>query len=93
MISNFFFFDEYICVNLEVPIPGLPDFLLQHSKKGNNYQIAIKYTKWSQNIPTRRNIDEMAINYTNIFLPLQAPSKFTQIWIFGLKICHLATLS
>jgi hypothetical protein len=24
--------------------------------------------------------------------PLQDPPKFTQIWIFGLKICHLATL-
>jgi hypothetical protein len=25
-------------------------------------------------------------------LPLQDPTKFTQIWIFGLKIYHLATL-
>jgi hypothetical protein len=25
-------------------------------------------------------------------LPLQDPPKFIQIWIFGLKICHLATL-
>jgi hypothetical protein len=33
----------------------------------------------------------MAIKYaTN--LPSQDPPKFTQIWIFGLKIYHLATL-
>jgi hypothetical protein len=25
-------------------------------------------------------------------LPLQDPPKFTQIWIFGLKTDHLATL-
>jgi hypothetical protein len=25
-------------------------------------------------------------------LPLQGPAKFAQIGIFGLKICHLATL-
>jgi hypothetical protein len=25
-------------------------------------------------------------------LPLQVPAKFTQNGIFGLKICHLATL-
>jgi hypothetical protein len=25
-------------------------------------------------------------------LPLQDPQKFTQIGIFGLKICHLATM-
>jgi hypothetical protein len=25
-------------------------------------------------------------------LPLQSPPKFTQIWIFGLKTNHLATL-
>jgi hypothetical protein len=25
-------------------------------------------------------------------LPLQEPAKFTQIWIFGLKANHLATL-
>jgi hypothetical protein len=26
-------------------------------------------------------------------LPLQDPPKFTQIWIFGLKTNHLATLA
>jgi hypothetical protein len=39
--------------------------------------MAVKYTKWTQNIPT---------------LQLQDPPKFTKIWIFGLKIYHLATL-
>jgi hypothetical protein len=29
--------------------------------------------------------------YTNSFHD-KDPPKFTQIWIFGLKICHLATL-
>jgi hypothetical protein len=28
----------------------------------------------------------------NKHLPLQDLPKFTQIWIFGLKICHLARL-
>jgi hypothetical protein len=41
--------------------------------------MAIKYTKWPQNISNGR-------------LPLQDPPKFTQIGIFGLKIYHLATL-
>jgi hypothetical protein len=30
--------------------------------------------------------------YTNMYIPLQDPPKFTPIWIFGLKIYHLATL-
>jgi hypothetical protein len=33
----------------------------------------------------------MVIKYTKDF-PLQDPPKFTQIWIFGLKTNHLATL-
>jgi hypothetical protein len=32
------------------------------------------------------------MQYTQQPLPMQAPRKFTQIWIFGLKIYHLATL-
>jgi hypothetical protein len=34
----------------------------------------------------------MTIKFINVFhcKTLEAP-KFTQIWIFGLKICHLAT--
>jgi hypothetical protein len=49
------------------------------------YQIATKYTKWPLNIPNgRKNCQP---------LRSQDPPKFTQIEIFGLKICHLATLS
>jgi hypothetical protein len=45
----------------------------------------IKYTKLLQNEPNVHKI------YQN--LSLQDPPKMTQIWIFGLKICHLATLN
>jgi hypothetical protein len=49
------------------------------------YPIATKYTKWPLNIPNgRKNCQP---------LRSQDPPKFTQIEIFGLKICHLATLS
>jgi hypothetical protein len=40
----------------------------------------------------------MAVKYVHrpsahkMYQPLQVPPKFTQIRIFGLKICHLATL-
>jgi hypothetical protein len=34
----------------------------------------------------------MVIKYNKIFYILQDPPKFTQIWIFGLKRNHLATL-
>jgi hypothetical protein len=39
----------------------------------------------------------MTVNVPNVHkiyqhLALQVPPKFSQIWIFGLKICHLATL-
>jgi hypothetical protein len=46
--------------------------------------MATTYTKWPQHIPNGRKIDQ--------HLPLQDPQKFTQIGIFGLKLCHLATL-
>jgi hypothetical protein len=36
-------------------------------------------------------MDQMSIKYTNIF-HWQGPPKLTQIWIFGLKTYHLATL-
>jgi hypothetical protein len=35
-------------------------------------------------------MDQVSINYTIIF---QGPPKFTQIYIFGLKTNHLATLT
>jgi hypothetical protein len=44
-----------------------------------------KYTKWQQ-------IDQMAIKYIYHHLQWQDLQKFTQIRIFGLKMCHLATL-
>jgi hypothetical protein len=48
------------------------------------YSITIKYTKWPQNIPNCRKIDQQ--------LPLQGTIKFTQIGSFGLKTVNLATL-
>jgi hypothetical protein len=36
-------------------------------------------------------MDKVSINI-NRHLPLKDPPKFTQIWIFGLKTNHLATL-
>jgi hypothetical protein len=68
------------------------------------YQMATKYAKWPQNIPNDHKIHQMTTKYTkwlqnipngpkiNLHLPLQVPPKFTQIIIFVLKICHLATL-
>jgi hypothetical protein len=43
-----------------------------------------KYTKLPQTIPNVHKIYH--------HLPLKDPLKFTQIWIFGLKTNHLATL-
>jgi hypothetical protein len=60
------------------------------------FQMATKYTKWPQNIPNGHKIYQMATKYTkwpqNIpngskiyeYPPLQDPTKFTQIGIFGL---------
>jgi hypothetical protein len=59
-------------------------FLAQHTKKGKIYQKPIKYSKWPQNIPNGHKISQ--------HLLLQDPPKFSKKWIFGLKICHLATL-
>jgi hypothetical protein len=81
-------------------------FLKQHTKTGKIYQITIayvyqmatKYTKWPQNIPNGHKIYQMATKYTkwpyNIttYFIARPSKKFTQIGIFGLKICHLATL-
>jgi hypothetical protein len=41
-------------------------------------------TKWPQYRPSEHKI--------YLHLPFQDPQKFSQIGIFGLKICHLATL-
>jgi hypothetical protein len=37
-------------------------------------------------------MDQVSIKYVYQHLPLQDLSKFTQIWIFGSKTNHLATL-
>jgi hypothetical protein len=62
-------------ISMSCCCPGLPDFsLIQHTKMGGN-------------IPNDRKISRMATKYTYQPLPLQDPPKFTQIGIFGLKIC------
>jgi hypothetical protein len=56
-----------------LPVPAGPCnkvarfFLAQHTKTGEIYQITTTYTKWSQNRPNGRKIDQTAIKYTNIF--------------------------
>jgi hypothetical protein len=67
----------------------LPDFSCYNLS--TIYQITIKYTEWQQNIPKRQE-NRPNGHKTYQHLPLQDPPKFTQIGIFGLKICHLATL-
>jgi hypothetical protein len=52
---------------------------------GKIYQVTIKYTEWTQNIPNGHKIYQ--------HLPFQDPPKFTQFGIFGLKIYHLAALA
>jgi general stress protein 26 len=59
-------------------------FLVQHTKTGKIYHITIKHTEWTQNLPNGHKIYQ--------HLSLQDPTKFTQIGIFGLKICRLETL-
>jgi hypothetical protein len=49
------------------------------------YKMATKYINWPQSRPNGRK------TYQHLQLP-DSP-KFTQIWIFGLKMCHLATLT
>jgi hypothetical protein len=61
-----------------------------------------KFTKLPQNLPNSHKIHkiyQVAVKYTkNVHklyqhLPLQDPPKFIQIWGFGLKVNHLATLT
>jgi hypothetical protein len=59
---------------------GLPDFSWYNMPKRKKiYQITMKYTKWSQNIPNGRKIDQMSITYSNIF-HCKTIQNFTQIW-------------
>jgi hypothetical protein len=71
--------------------PGLPDLSWYNlpiwekcTKLPKNIQMALKYIKWPSNRPNVHKIYQS--------LPLQGPTKFTQIGIFGLKTFHLATL-
>jgi hypothetical protein len=62
---------------------------------GTKYQNGEKYTKLPRTIPNVLKIlQKTAKSVHKIYhhLPLQDPPKFTQIWIFGLKTNHLATL-
>jgi hypothetical protein len=49
-----------------------------------------KFTRWPKNIPFGHKINQTAQEIKH--LALQDLPKFTQIWIFGLKIYHLAAL-
>jgi hypothetical protein len=69
----------------------LPDFswfnIPEWKKIPNNhkiYQTTIQYIQWQYNRPNGHKICQ--------HLPLLDHPKLTQIGIFGLKICHLATL-
>jgi hypothetical protein len=64
-------------------LAGLPDFPYtiyqnggKYTKLPLDYQIAIQYNKWPDNIPNGHKIDQ--------HFPFQ---DLTQILIFGLKIC------
>jgi hypothetical protein len=57
----------------------LPDFSWYNNPKRE------KYTKSPQKMPNGHKI--------YLHFPFQDPPKFTQSWIFGLKMYHLATLS
>jgi hypothetical protein len=56
----------------------------KYTKLPLNYQMAIKNTKWQQYIPNGHR--------KNKLVSFQGPREFTQIWIFGQKTCHLATM-
>jgi hypothetical protein len=74
-------------------ILGLPYLSWSNIPKlGKIYQITTKYTKWPYYICNGCKIDQMVIKYLYQDFPYQDPPKFTQIWIFGLKTNHLATL-
>jgi hypothetical protein len=52
--------------------------------ENNMYQMVIKYPQCPLNIPNGHKIYKLFL--------IKGPPKFTQIWIFCLKINHLATL-
>jgi hypothetical protein len=65
--------------------------LVEHTKTGKNIPNNNKNTKWPQNLPNGRKIDERDIKYTKR-RPLQDTPKFAQTGFLGLEICHLANL-
>jgi hypothetical protein len=78
--------------SFRAPIRVARFFLAQCTKTVKNipnyhhiYQMSIKYFKWPYNRPNVYNMYQ--------HLPLQDPPKFTESGIFGMKICHLATLA
>jgi hypothetical protein len=65
--------------------PGLPDFLgTRYQTEEKIYQMTTKFIRYPQNRPNGHKICRD--------FPLQDPTKFTQIGIFGSKTNHLATL-
>jgi hypothetical protein len=51
----------------------------------------VKIYQNATKLPNGRIVFKMAKDYTNLF-PLEGPRNFSQVWIFGLKRNHLATL-
>jgi hypothetical protein len=58
-------------------------FSVQHTKKGKIYQITLKYTKRSQNIPNGCKIDQTAINLPTSCIAI--PSKIYPNWDFWIE--------
>jgi hypothetical protein len=74
----------------------LPDFSWYNKtgkvpKSRKIYPIATKYTNSPQSIPNGNKVDQMGIQYVNMF-DCKTLKKLIHFWIFGLKICHLATM-
>jgi hypothetical protein len=70
---------------------GLPDFSRYKIPKRE------KYTKLQRTIPNVKKYNKRPYNGPSVHKiyqhhQLRDPPKFTQIWIFGLKTNHLATL-
>jgi hypothetical protein len=76
-----------------LPKPGLPDFSWYKHQNGKKYQKPINYTKRPYVIPNGHKL--FIPNGRKICqqYPLNGPSKYTQIGIFGLERNHLATLT
>jgi hypothetical protein len=66
-------------------------FSVQHTKTGKIYQMTTEFSKCPSNKPFCRKIDKMGLKNTNIF-HCKAFQNLPKIWIFGLKIYHLASL-